>query len=262
MSDLNLDFLLSKTKKKFMYVSQHFSFKWTAYNMAKSRRMKRRTYSLLSSVKQIPQRWVHDEALNLLCFSEPEEPLIWMRHNSGISQTGDEMQSCKITTLVWKMRHKANCPHMLLSISQKDFSWSFTVIIIKGVYMSWPGININLEGRNGGQTQTKRYPGNRDRWEIDETWLLAGEAANAFNWATLGYWAWCSHCKHKENCLGSCVAYTQCGCLCCCITDYLQQLFNVVWEIQYMYHCFITVFQSSSRYEEKHSLDQMHSFIC
>lgn len=44
--------------------------------------------------------WMHDKALNLLCFSEPEEPLIGMRHNSGISQTGDEMQSYKITTLV------------------------------------------------------------------------------------------------------------------------------------------------------------------
>lgn len=115
------------------------------------------------------QQRMYDKALNLLCFSEPEEPLIWMRHNSGISQTGDEMQSYKITTSVRKMRHKANCPHMLLSISQKDFSWSFTVMIIKGVYMPWPGIYINLEGRKGGQTQTKRYPGNRDRWEITET---------------------------------------------------------------------------------------------
>lgn len=35
--------------------------------------------------------------------------------------------------------------------------------------MPWPGIDINLEGRKGGQTQTKRYPGNRDRWEIAET---------------------------------------------------------------------------------------------
>lgn len=104
-----------------------------------------------------------------LCFSEPEEPLVWMRHNSGISQTGDEMQSYKITTLVWKTRHKANCPHMFLSISQKDFTWSFTVMIIQGVYMLWPGIDINLEGRKGGQTETKRYPGNRDRWMIAET---------------------------------------------------------------------------------------------
>lgn len=42
-------------------------------------------------------------------------------------------------------------------------------MIIEGVYMPWPGIDINLEGRKGGQTQTKRYPGNRDRWEIAET---------------------------------------------------------------------------------------------
>ena len=35
--------------------------------------------------------------------------------------------------------------------------------------MPWPGIDINLERRKGGQTQTKRYPGNRDRWEIVET---------------------------------------------------------------------------------------------
>lgn len=73
------------------------------------------------------QHLMHDKALNLLCLSEPEELFIWMRHNSGISQTGDEMQSYKITTLVWKMRHKPNCPHMLQSISQKDFSWSFSV---------------------------------------------------------------------------------------------------------------------------------------
>lgn len=35
--------------------------------------------------------------------------------------------------------------------------------------MSWSGIDIKLEGREGGQTQTKRYPGNRDRWEIAKT---------------------------------------------------------------------------------------------
>lgn len=58
---------------------------------------------------------------------------------------------------------------MLLSMSQKDFSSSFTAMIIKGIYLRLPGIDINLEGRKGGQTQTKKYPGNRDRWEIVET---------------------------------------------------------------------------------------------
>jgi len=42
-------------------------------------------------------------------------------------------------------------------------------MIIKGAYKPWPGIDINLEWRKGVQTQTKRYPGNRDRWEIAET---------------------------------------------------------------------------------------------
>lgn len=62
---------------------------------------------------------------------------------------------------------------MLLSISQKDFSQSFTVMIIKGIYMPWPGIDINLEGRKRKQTQTKRYPGNKDRWEMVAT-MAAG----------------------------------------------------------------------------------------
>lgn len=151
-----------------------------------------------------PQHLMHDKALNLLCFTEPEELLIWMRYNSGISQTGDEMHSYKITTLIWKMRHKANCPHMLLSISQKDFSWSFTVMIIKGVYMSWSGIDIKLEGREGGQTQTKRYPGNRDRWAIFKTKRYWQGRQGMPSTELFGYWAWCSPHKHKENCLGSC----------------------------------------------------------
>lgn len=35
--------------------------------------------------------------------------------------------------------------------------------------MPWPGIDINLEGRKGRQTQTKSIPGNKDRWEIVAT---------------------------------------------------------------------------------------------
>lgn len=35
--------------------------------------------------------------------------------------------------------------------------------------MPWPGIDINLERRKGRQTQTKRYSGNKDRWEIAAT---------------------------------------------------------------------------------------------
>lgn len=35
--------------------------------------------------------------------------------------------------------------------------------------MPWPGIDINLEGTKGRQTQTKRYSGSKDRWEIVAT---------------------------------------------------------------------------------------------
>jgi len=35
--------------------------------------------------------------------------------------------------------------------------------------MPWSGIDIKLKGRKGRRTQTKRYPGNMDRWEIAET---------------------------------------------------------------------------------------------
>lgn len=169
-----------------------------------------------------------------------------MRQSSGISQTGDEMQSYKITTLVWKMRHKANCPHMLLSISQKDFSWSFTAMIIEGVSMPWPGIDIKLEGRQGRQSQTKRYPGSKDRGEIVAAKAAGRGDSKPFALPCVLVLRMVFSLWTKASCTSSSTAHMQHSCLSCCISDCLQQLFNVVWEIEYMYHFFIIALQSSS----------------